>query len=196
MTKTVKDIVAGVLSGLSEQIKSLTEENDNLKKENTDLKARVDKIETAAEVAEQYSRRNCIRISGIPEDDSEDTDDTVLHIARAMDVDLNVEEIVRSHRIGKPKTTKPRDIIVKLATFRVRQRLLKDRKNLKTSPYKDGRFKGVYVNEDLTKFRSGILFDSRKLAKERRIYSVWSSNGTILLKDNSNTVHKISYVFH
>ena len=118
----------------------MTEENDNLKKENTDLKARVDKIETAAEVAEQYSRRNCIRISGIPEDDSEDTDDTVLHIARAMDVDLNVEEIDRSHRIGKPKTTTPRDIIVKLATFRVRQRLLKDRKNLKTSPYKDGRF--------------------------------------------------------
>ena len=192
LTKTVKDIVAGVLSGLSEQIKSLTEENENLRKENTDMKARVDKFETAAEVAEQYSRRNCIRISGIPEDDSEDTNDTVLQVARAMDVDLNIEEIDRSHRIGKPKTTKPRDIIVKLATFRVRQRLLKDRKNLNTSPYDHGRFKGVYVNEDLTKFRSGILFDSRKLAKERRIYSAWSSNGTILLKDNSNTVHKIS----
>ena len=169
-----------------------TDDNNNLKKENTDLKARVDKLETAAEVAEQYSRRNCIRISGIPEDDSEDTDDTVLHVARAMDVDLYIEEIDRSHRIGKPKSTKPRDIIVKLATFRVRQRLLKDGKNLKTSLYGDGRFKGVDLNEDLTKFRSGILFDSRKLAKERRIYRAWSSNGAILLKDNSNTVHKIS----
>ena len=77
LTKTVKDIVAGVLSGLSEQIKSLTEENENIRKENTDMKARVDRLETATEVAEQYSRRNCIRISGIPEDDSEDTDDTV-----------------------------------------------------------------------------------------------------------------------
>ena len=54
-----------------------------------------------------------------------------------------------------------------------------------------GRFKGVYVNEDLTKFRSGILFDARKLTKERRIYGAWSSNGTILLKDNFENVHKI-----
>ena len=64
MTKTAKGIVAGGISGLSEQIKSLTEENDNLRKENTDLKAWVDKIETATKVAEQYSRRNCIRYPG------------------------------------------------------------------------------------------------------------------------------------
>ena len=72
--------------------------------------------------------------------------------------------------------------------------ILVDVKICLSHPYQNnsGRFKGVYVNEDLTKFRSGILFDSRKLAKERRIYSAWSSNGTILLKDNSNTVHKIS----
>ena len=192
LTKTVKDIIDGVISGLSANIKTLTDENVKLKKENTDLRTRVDKIETAAEAAEQYSRRNCIRVSGIPEEEGEDTDGIVLHLARAMDVELNIEEIDRSHRVGKPKNTKTRDIIVKLATFRVRQRLLKDRKNLKTTKYGDGRYKGVYVNEDLTRFRSGILFDARKLAKERRIYSAWSSNGTILLKDNTDTVHKIS----
>ena len=191
LTKTVKDIVDGVISGLSEQIKSLTEENADFRKENIDLKARIDKLEAATEAAEQYSRRNCIRVSGIPEENNENTDDIVLDVARAMDVNLDVEEIDRSHRIGKPKSTKPRDIIVKLATFRVRQRLLKNRKNLKTSMFDGGRFKGVYVNEDLTKFRSGILFDARKLTKERRIYGAWSSNGTILLKDNFENVHKI-----
>ena len=98
LTKTVKDIVDGVLLGLSQKIKSLTDENENLRKENTDLKARVDKMETAAEVAEQYSRRNCIRISGIPEDENEKTDDTILHVARTMDVNLDIEEIDRSHR--------------------------------------------------------------------------------------------------
>ena len=50
---------------------------------------------------------------------------------------------------------------------------------------------GLRVNEDLTKFRSVILFDARKLTKERRIYGAWSSNGTILLKDNFENVHKI-----
>ena len=58
--------------------------------------------------------------------------------------------------------------------------------------YREGEFNGVYINEDLTRFRSGILFNARKLAKERRIYSAWSSNGTILLKDNTGNVHKIA----
>ena len=44
LTKTVKDIVDGVISGLSEQIKSLSEENADLRKENNDLKARIENL--------------------------------------------------------------------------------------------------------------------------------------------------------
>ena len=81
---------------------------------------------------------------------------------------------------------------MKLATFQVRQKLLKNLKNLKTSPYGGCQFKDVNVNADLTKFMSGILFDSRKLAKERPIYTAWSSNRAILSKDNPDIAHKIS----
>ena len=76
-------------------MKSQTEvENTKLRKENTDLKARVDIIETAAEVAKQYRRRKCTRYQR-----------TRRMVARAMDLDLVIEEIDRSRRIGKKKTT-------------------------------------------------------------------------------------------
>ena len=88
--------------------------------------------------------------------------------------------------MGKPKAGKSRDIIVKLSTFRVRQRLYTARKKLKTHGYE-----GVFINEDLTKHRSGLLFKARTLVKERRLIGAWSSNGTILIKDNEETVERI-----
>ena len=75
----------------------------------------------------KYSRRNCLRISGIPETKSESTDDIVLDMANAIGADLILEDIERSHWLGKPKprsvpqhagqlSTRPRSIIVKFST--------------------------------------------------------------------------------
>lgn len=186
MSDMIKTIVDGVVSGLREQIQSISEENMALRRENESLKTRVQKLESAADNAEQYSRRNCLRISGIRENANENTDELILDMTRSMNVDLSLQEIDRSHRVGKPNAAKPRDIIVKLSTFRAREKLYKARRQLKDTGHA-----GVYINEDLTKFRSGLLYSGRKLVKARRIWGAWSSNGTILLKDNDNVVHRI-----
>ena len=62
MTELVNSIVTGVLEGLNVKVVAL-------EKENVDLKKRVKYLEDSADQAEQYSRRNCLRISGLPEDD-------------------------------------------------------------------------------------------------------------------------------
>ena len=64
--------------------------------------------------------------------------------------------------LGGPRKarSKPRDIIVKLATYRNRLTFYKQRTLLKERGHT-----GVFVNEDLTKFRSGLLYDARRLAK-------------------------------
>lgn len=49
---------------------------------------------------------------------------------------------------------------MKLSTFRLREKLYRSRRQLKDTGYA-----GVYINEDLTKFRSGLLYSGRKLAK-------------------------------
>ena len=57
---------------------------------------------------------------------------------------------------------------------------------------KNNGYNGVFINEDLTKFRSTLLFKSRKLVKERRLLlGAWSSNGSVLIKDNADDVHRI-----
>ena len=62
----VKGITEGVLSGLNEKVQKLESDNVKLRSENAELKSRVEKLEGAVEQAEQYSRRNLLRMSGDP----------------------------------------------------------------------------------------------------------------------------------
>ena len=100
---------------------------------------------------------NCLRISGVKEHPFESTDDIVLKMAADIESEVQLSDIDRSHRVGNPNTptSKPRDIIVKFATYRSRQR----------TRLKDAGHPGEFVSEDLTKFRSGILYEARKLSK-------------------------------
>lgn len=61
---------------------------------------------------------------------------------------------------------------------------------------KDSEMNGVYVNEDLTKTRSKILFEARKCVKaeQPRLMGAWSSDGKILIKDLDSRVHKTTSV--
>ena len=61
----VKDAVT---EAINDNLRTLKADNAKLSKENKALKKRVKKLETAMDDAEQYSRRNCLRISNVPED--------------------------------------------------------------------------------------------------------------------------------
>ena len=140
----VSSFVQGVLQGL--QTKVATFEN-----ENADLKNRVTSLETALDNAEQYSRRNCFKISGVPDTTELSTDDYVCNLARAIDVDLTIDDIDRSHRLSKPHTgadqrAKPRDIIVKFISYRKRASFYKA-----CILTKSRGFQCVFVNERLTR---------------------------------------------
>lgn len=184
----VNEVVEGVLSGLRNQISSLETSNRELKEENTVLRTRVETLEQKVDKAEQYSRRNCLRISGLDETALENTDDIVLKIAGDIGSGIQLADIDRSHRVGNPtRRTKPRDIIVKFATYRSRQDFYKKRTLLK-----DHGYLGVFANEDLTKFRSGMLYEARKLAKKELIKGAWSADGNILVRDKFDIVHRIN----
>ena len=105
----VKDAVT---EAIDDNLRALKADNAKLNKENKVLKKRVKKLETAMDDAEQYSRRNCLRISNVPEDASEDTDKLVIDVARAVHADISQSDIDRSHRLGKPGKRPVRDIIV------------------------------------------------------------------------------------
>lgn len=184
VSELINVIVDGVLEGLQTKVKSLETENAELKTENADLKLKVMKLETAFEGAEQYSRRNCLKISGVPETIDVSTDDYVCNLARAIDVDLSINDIDRSHRLGKPATedeprTKPRDIVVKFVSYRTRAQFYKARVLTKSRGYR-----GVFVNEHLTKTRGFLMYEARRRVKSKQLKSAWSIDGNVLAKLN------------
>lgn len=172
-----------VTEAIDEKLAELKTDNERLTRENIALKKRVSTLEAQMDASEQYSRRNSLRISGIPETVNEDTDQVVLHVAETVGVNILPSEIDRSHRLGKPGNRQTRDILVKFTTYRARERVMKNRRDLKTSE-----LKGVFVNEDLTKIRSKLLFEARKCAKTKHLLGAWSSDGRILVKDKKGTV--------
>ena len=73
LSEMVKSIVTGVLEGLQTKVTTLETENK-------DLRERVEKLEAKADAAEQNSRRNCLRIAGVSEEEAADTDAYVLDL--------------------------------------------------------------------------------------------------------------------
>lgn len=189
IVEMVDSIVKGVLSGLNERISSVEKENIELKQQNAALSSRILSLEKAVDQGEQYSRRNCLRITGVPEEATENTDELVLKLASDLGTDIQLGDIDRSHRLGRLNAarTRPRDIIVKFATFRSRQKLYKVRSSLRDKGYNR-----VFLNEDLTKVRSKVLFDCRSIVKAKGAKGAWTSDGTILIRDLNDVVHRVT----
>ena len=102
-------------------------------------------------------------------------------MASSLGVDVSVTDINRSHRVGRPGKTdgKPHDILVKFTSYRVRRNLFQSKSKAKAHQ----NYRGVYINEDLTRLRTQLMSQARVLVKSKRIFGCWSSDGTVLVKD-------------
>lgn len=153
-------------------------------KEIKDLRRQVNNLSDSLDELQQYSRRNSVRIAGIPETPGENTDDIVIDVAnRLIGTNINIDNIDRSHRVGKPNQAndKPRVIIVKLTSYKVREKLIKGRKNLRKNPES----KSIYINEDLTSKRANLARRARDLSKDKPeiIASTWTFDGRIYIQE-------------
>lgn len=153
INQSVKEAVDGVKLAYEGVIEDLKRTNATLSAKCEELEQKVLKCQTVNDEQEQYSRRNCLRISGIPQQQDECTDTIVLNIAEKLNVDLKLEDIDRSHRVG-PKAVY--DIIVKFTSYRARKALISKRAALKQC--RDAVSRRVYINEDLTATRNRLLY--------------------------------------
>ena len=100
-------------------IKDLREQLSSLKNEHELLKSVV-------ENQEQYTRRNCLLVHGIPEEQRESTDSIVLNaINEHLEEGLTEVEIECTHRLRKPEQNKKRrrPIILKFVRYTCRRRI-------------------------------------------------------------------------
>lgn len=185
----------------------LNTENDNLKKEVAQMKNREEQLLTklsevkhTAELADRrcedlsaYVRRNNIRIFGVSEDNPDreettaDCEKKVLGILKEkLKVNVTSSDIEALHRVGAKRAnkgnvdgaSKPRGIIVRFVSRRVRDSVLYARRNLRGTK--------MLIAEDLTPRTYALLCRTRD---EKAVCDIaWTKNGKVWMKTQSGRI--------
>ena len=149
-----EQVKAAVAEAVAAKDQEIAELRDELRRTNDQLND-----------LEQYSRRLCINISGIPETANESTDQIVTDLARMAGVAVTPADLDRTHRIGKPGTGKTRAIIARFANFAKRQELYNARRELRKPRSVRGSTVSVQV--------AGKTFVSDNLTRQNQHTMTW-----------------------
>ncbi len=171
------------LAAIRDDIKRLKYSRDGINKDLCKKDAMMKKIKIELDRVDQKQRETRLRIVGVPEEDGEEVMEKITRMAKKkLGIKTFKEDDVElTHRSGKKKQRKTRDIIVQFRTKAIKDQFQEQRKKLYDATNTEDR---VYLNDDLTEFRQKLLFDARQLAKRERIKAAWSQHGSIMiLKD-------------
>lgn len=170
-----------VRAAVAEAVRSKDAEIQELREELEDTKTKLNELE-------QYSRRLCLSVSGVPESANENTNQLVTDLAKMAGVNLSPGDIDTSHRVGPTKPGKVRAIIVRFAHYPARQALYNARRQLrKPSPFHGSTVStetanGVFISDNLTRENQLILYNARQLKKDRKIFAAWSDVGKLKVR--------------
>jgi hypothetical protein len=184
LLNTISEHLSRTLSAdLREAIKELKTECASLKKELDECKKELKSVKSVftakIDEAEQYSRRNNLRVYGVPEKHHEDSTEAVIQLAKEkLDVDISKFDIDRCHRLGKQdaKKNSPRPIIVRFSTYRMRSLVFRNKRLLKNT--------GITIKEDLTVLRRQLMRDATEVFG---LKCVWSLDGNIKYSKEGRT---------
>ena len=155
---------------------------EKLQSENQSLKLHVDSIQHTVIAQrelcldlQRYTRRNCMVVNGIAESEGEDTDQKIKDtIKNKLDPELSESDIDRTHPISKSVPGTPREIIVKLTRYNIKQKIMKNRKMMKGSK--------IFTNELLTPFTSKLLKRTKDLVSDAFwVKSAWTWDGRVYI---------------
>ena len=183
------------ISDLKKDIADKQDEIDERKAENIKLKEEIESMninmESKMNDIEQYSRKNNIRISGLPEIGIETAEATTYNVVQEMnktfpDLDLQPGHIDIAHRMGKKQKNRHRQIIVKFNSRMKKDQILQKRKLLKGTD--------IFISEDLTPTNQLVLACIRRKMPDE-VQQSWSKGGRLYykLKSDLSTVIEVPY---
>ena len=115
---------------------------------------------------DQYTMRDCVRVTGVPFKREEDTNDLICRIAHSIGVTITPEDISVSHRTGRHMPNLPRAIICRFTRRDTKYQLLRNKKltkNITRDP--DGNPVRIFIDEKLTPMRARVC----KLLREEKV---------------------------
>ena len=132
-------------SKLTEAIDQISLENSKLRSElvitqnvNTMLEEKIINLEKNQANGEQYSKRNNVELSGIPNRiPDEDLDYIVINICKESEIDVEVRDIEQCHRLPLSRNSRSHNkwVIVKFVNRKNAEALLKDKKRISSKSF-------------------------------------------------------------
>ena len=183
VSQAVETAVAAAVASKDAEIKSLRED---LKKATSQLNE-----------LEQYSRRLCVNISGIPETTNEDVKKLVLDISGVTGAHLVPGDVDVAHRVGKHKPGKTRTIIARFATITKRQafydarRALRGARAVPGSGLTDEVLGNTFISDNLTQQNEFLLYQARQLKKKGKLFAAWSDQGRLKVKEKQGASTRV-----
>ncbi len=176
----LEELKSKIEKGLEEKLVTLQEENKILKKECEEMKTELaackseigklkwscsgidrtlckktkelEGLKQTLDRIDQKQRETRVRITGIPEEDGEDLEKKITTLAKkSLGLKkMKQSDIEMTHRSGKKKEMKTRDIIVQFSNKTTRDNFQQEKKKLSSGGEMQ---KKIYINDDLTDFR-------------------------------------------
>lgn len=174
---------------INDRVDSLTLENITLRERLEEVEQKLKKNEILAQKAmqkgndnEQYSRKNNIKIMGVPELADETVEMLADHVCDTLHTKAGIAVDPRNidaiHRIpGKAGFPKP--VLMKMRNNYEKTKIMKKRKAMKEA--------GFRLVEDVTKLNTSLI---NRLVTHENIDSAWFFNGSVYGKTTEGRRHK------
>lgn len=192
---------------LVEKVEKLESENENLAQENGNLKIEmhrttncISQLKEELNELEQYGRRDCLEIRGIPVVEDEDTDNLVKQVGQLIDVEVEEDDISISHRLFAPRSQggsrnraiQDPAIIVKFVRRNLRDEFYSARSQLRSKTTRDlGMMRinerKIFITESLTQQNRKIFNRCLQAKRELKFQFLWTSHGKILLRKDGSS---------
>ncbi|KAM3958946.1 uncharacterized protein ACR2FA_007020 [Aphomia sociella] len=160
---TFKSFITVTLGSLQKQIQLIAQQQDQI---------------------ETRSRRKILLLHGIREGGSDNmTAEVVKTIGERLNIPITAECIIRSHRMGRITSGKPRPILVKFGNIEIRDKVWFAKTGFKSS--------GITLSEFLTKRRHDAFVAARK---HFGVSKCWTRDGYVVIDGSDGKRHRVDSV--
>lgn len=122
---------------------------------------------------EQYSRRHSLRFHSMSVNNAETPSEAIIRVAASkLNISISESDIDRCHYSNRSKT----QVICKFSSYGKRRSIYKAKVLLKNDPER------IFITEDLTSTRQGMVRQLSNLRKNGKIKSFWTIDGKIFFK--------------
>jgi hypothetical protein len=158
----------------------------------TTLQSELNKVNRELSTLQQYTRKNCINIVGVPFEKNENITETIKKISASINFDFNSNMIDNCHRLSnKTNQNFPPQIVVKFCRNIDKEKFLqcktKKGKLLAGDLGWENNNNIVYINESMSPFNRVLFLKGKELQKQNLLKYVWFRNGNVFVRRNEHS---------